>query len=85
MEWLRREENVQADALSNGDWSLFDTRLREGFEEKKIVWRVLGEVQQRGEELYKEVQALKEERRLANAAKGSRAAKKGKTKVLPKW
>ena len=84
LEWLRREENVQADALSNGDWSLFDTRLREGFEEKKIVWRVLGEVQQRGEELYKEVQALKEERRLANAAKGSRAAKKGKTKVLPK-
>ena len=85
LEWLRREENEQADALSNGDWSLFNPELRESFDERGVKWRILGEVQKRGEDLYKEVQALKEEKRLANAAKSSRAARKGKTKVLPKW
>ena len=85
LEWVKREENEAADALSNGDWSSFDEKLRVEVKSGEIEWRILKEVQERSEDLYKEIQDLKEQKKLANSQKGSSAAARAKGKVLPRW
>ena len=82
---MKREENEAADALSNGDWSSFDEKLRVEVKSGEIEWRILKEVQERSEDLYKEIQDLKEQKKLANSQKGSSAAARAKGKVLPRW
>ena len=83
LEWINREKNVEADELSNGDWSKFDLRRREELDLKgKHRWKILDEMQKRGQELYEELKRLKEEKSTAKLA-GGKAPRKGK--VLAKW
>jgi len=85
LEWVRREENVEADALSNEDWKDFSEELRDVRRPEEIGWKVLDKLQVRGEELYVQIQELKEQRskrkRVAGLGKACRASKK----VLSKW
>eukprot|EP00435_Cladocopium_sp_Y103_P048779 s1206_g14.t1 len=67
LEWVKRDENVEADDLSNGRWEDFDLANRVDFRGDCKDWIILDKVQARGEELYKEIQALKEQRRKSNA------------------
>lgn len=85
LEWIKREENQDADDLSNGDWRKFSEEMREDVRPETVEWRVLEKVQKRGEELYREVQALKEQKKAAKKAGGAGKASAGAKKVLPKW
>jgi hypothetical protein len=41
LEWAPRDQNEEADALTNGDFSLFDTRKRVVADLEEIRWLVL--------------------------------------------
>ena len=85
LEWIRRDDNVLADALSNEDWSSFNLDLRDTRRPEEMGWKVLDRLLARGDDLYREIQALKEQRSMARKmsapVKGHRAA----GKVLSKW
>lgn len=51
LEWIRREDNIEADALSNEDWGDFNEELREIRRPERIGWKVLDELKVRGEEV----------------------------------
>eukprot|EP00435_Cladocopium_sp_Y103_P016869 s1943_g4.t1 len=70
LEWVRREENTEADDLSNGNCEEFDAAMRVDFKGNCEDWLILDKVQMRGEELYKDIQALKEQRKRKNAEVG---------------
>ena len=59
LEWVRREENVIADDLSNGRCEAFKEENREVFAVKEGTWRVLSKLQKRSEELYEGLKSLK--------------------------
>ena len=83
LEWINRERNVEADDLSNGDWSKFDLSKREEIDLRgRHKWKILGEMQEESQRLYEELKKLKEEKSTAKLVCG-RA--KRKTKILAKW
>ena len=84
LEWVKRDMNVEADALSNGDWSKFSESKRIQFDMDNMGWKILPEIMARGEELYREVSKLKEEKKEEKKSKSARRAAGGR-KVLPKW
>ena len=85
LEWVKRDENTIADALSNEDWSEFEAEHREQRRPEEIGWKVLDRLQTRGEELYKEIQALKEQRSKEKARKFPVKKNGAVGKVLSKW
>ena len=50
LEWIRREDNMEADALSNEDWGDFN-ELGEIRRPERIGWKVLDKLKVRGEEV----------------------------------
>lgn len=85
LEWIKRDENTLADALSNEDWSEFDESLREVRRPEEIGWKVLDQLQVRSDDLYSEIQSLKEQRSLGKARKAPVKTNRAAGKVLPKW
>lgn len=85
LEWIRREENVIADDLSNGRCEAFKKENREVFEVKEGTWRVLSRLQKRSEELYEGLKSLKNQGKAVTKEGGHLAARKVRRKVLTKW
>jgi hypothetical protein len=56
LEWRRREENVEADDLSNGDFGKFCKDKRIPLKAEELNFEVLNRLMKRGEELYKQMQ-----------------------------
>ena len=56
LEWRRREENVEADDLSNGDFEKFCKDKRIPLKAEELNFEVLNRLMKRGEELYKQMQ-----------------------------
>jgi hypothetical protein len=54
---MRREGNQEADDLTNGDFTKFDSRLRMEVDLAKIKWLVLGDVLDWSKEIYDQVVA----------------------------
>ena len=83
LEWINRERNVEADDLSNGDWSKFDVQMREEFDHRgKHRWKILDEMQETSQKLYEDLRKLKEEKSTVKQT-GGRAQKRAK--ILTKW
>jgi ribonuclease HI len=85
LEWIKRDENTLADALSNEDWSEFDEGLREVRRPEEMGWKVLDRLQVRGDDLYSEIQSLKEQRSLGKVRRTPVKSNRAAGKVLPKW
>ena len=85
LEWIRRDENTEADDLSNEKWEGFCLERRELRRPEEIGWKIFDKMQVRSEDLYKEIQALKEQRVTDKSARrpGGRT-RPGKT-ALSKW
>ena len=62
LEWVPRERNEPADALSNLEFGQFDPRLRIPVNLAKLPFRVLPELLAAGKDLFEEIAAVKEER-----------------------
>jgi hypothetical protein len=73
LDWCPRELNVEADALANGDASLFDANLRVPLDLTNIDWIVLDKLMKHGEE-----------QELAKRSRPPPAPKAGGRKK-PKW
>ena len=82
IEWLKRDFNTKADDLSNGKTDEFEENLREEVTAERMNWRVLTGLQKKAEELYEELQKMKESKRHATLAEGTSRKKR---KVLAKW
>jgi hypothetical protein len=59
LEWAPRDQNEEADALTNGDFSLFDTKKRVVVDLEEIRWLVLPRMLVVAEGIYEAVQGRK--------------------------
>ena len=59
LSWLQRDSNSEADALTNGEFGLFDKGLRMACDLGKLEWLVLPKLMQASEDLYKDIIARK--------------------------
>ena len=59
LEWVPRDQNEEADALTNGDFTLFDPARRISVDPTKLEWIVLPRMMEVAENLYKETQAAR--------------------------
>ena len=76
VEWTPRAGNREADALANGDSSLFDPRRRVQLE-SDVQWEVLEQALRRGREAESETATARAEKKLPDRA--SKRMKKRKT------
>ena len=74
LEWVPREENDAADALTNYDFGEFSEELRVPVNVEEMPFQVLSEYLKASEALYQEVQALKQERKKGLPGKIARKA-----------
>ena len=74
LQWRKRDDNSEADALTNSDYSMFTPELRVGGKFGDIPWLVLGEIMDLSTKLYKEVTEQRGQR-------GPTQIKKGRTSI----
>ena len=74
--WLPRDENEEADALTNLDFRHFDARKRIAVDLDSIGFEVLPGLFEHGETYLKELNAQKEAAKAAAAKRGRRERKK---------
>ena len=60
LQWIPRDENSEADALTNGDYSAFAAEKRIQVDLEKIRWWVLPEMMATSQQLYEDIQKGKE-------------------------
>ena len=73
--WRKRDDNSEADALTNGDYKGFDPKHRVGTVFSAIPFMVLNEVMQLSAELYKEVSMQRSQRNTGDKPRKKTAAK----------
>ena len=93
LEWIPREQNTEADALSNGDWSAFDVGKR--VHPDLATWHVLDEMMKLAEPFQRDHEKVREQRRSGRTASTSsgpafvqltpRASKKAKLRYREPW
>ena len=83
LKWIKREENQEADDLTNEDFGKFSETLRRRITKETCPWEVLDELLPESEALYREVQAFKEEKK-EEKKKRSEEKKKGR-KFFGRW
>ena len=83
LRWAPREQNEEADALTNEDFTAFDPGRRVVVDLQKIQWLVLNDMMAVSENLYSEVRRQREAkpRGLGNLQK----AKGGSLRVRDPW
>ena len=56
LSWKRRDENIHADALTNGDFSLFSEGLRLRPDVSMLAWEVLPRLYKEALEMHESIQ-----------------------------
>lgn len=59
--WVPRDQNEEADALSNSDFESFSPDLRIEVDPAEICWKILPQMLEASEEIHREVQELRKE------------------------
>ena len=54
--WMPRDQNEEADALTNGDYSLFNPTNRVGATIEEVPWLILPRMMQVATDIYEDVQ-----------------------------
>ena len=78
--WVPREQNVEADALTNSCFEEFDVTRRIQVDPLALTWKVLPELLKVAEELYRKVSKAKEER-TADKRKDGHSCSKGQKRL----
>ena len=63
LDWLPRLQNREADALTNGDFSGFDPKLRVDIRPEYLLQAQFQDLLAKGSELYREVKELRAKRK----------------------
>jgi hypothetical protein len=74
LDWRRRDTNVEADSLTNGDYSLFNPSCRVEVDLVSVNWHVLSWLQSEAQSLYEQIRQSKQS--LAKQAKQEPSRKK---------
>jgi hypothetical protein len=83
LQWVKREDNSQADALTNQDYSLFKAEHRLGGSFADIKWKRLDAIMQASQELY---MRIAEQRKRATPVTSTPVERKNKKKTRSmKW
>ena len=64
LDWVPRDQNEPADALSNGDFAMFDEKRRVHIDLSQTKWLLLPEVLKVSAGLYQDIQTAKARRKL---------------------
>lgn len=85
LKWVKRDDNQDADDLSNLKFDNFDLGRRVEVKGEEIVWLVFGQMDKVSRELYEELQ--EEKNKAAGKKRKMHATSKGRKalKILPKW
>ena len=70
--WIPRLQNMEADAITNGDFQHFDPMLRIPVSLDQLQFRVLNELFEEGETYVAELECLKRRRRRSGCARSPR-------------
>ena len=82
LHWIPRDQNIEADALSNEVFNGFDLAKRVEVDLYKVTWKILPELMAAAEEVYLQIK----DARAAGQHLIGRAAKKSKSlKVTEPW
>ncbi len=65
LKWRRRDTNVPADALTNGDYSLFNPAMRIHIDVRNFPWLVLPWLTNEAGKMYEAISAAKDAAKLA--------------------
>ncbi len=84
MSWFPREQNVEADALTNGEFHNFDPSYRVEVSQELLGFDLLNELMESSSKLYLELEAGKKARALQPKVVLSKAARVPVTKKL-RW
>jgi len=68
LEWAPRQQNTEADALTNGEFGDFDPRLRLDIDPAKAEWRVLSDMIEAGGGMVEELRLAREAKKLEKSA-----------------
>ena len=68
LNWAPRQQNTEADALTNGEFGDFDPAHRIDLDPNKIDWLVLGEMIEAGGGMVEELRVAREKKRAEKAA-----------------
>ena len=68
LDWVPRDQNEPADALSNGDFAMFDEKRRVHIDMGQTKWLLLPEILEVSADLYKDVQTAKARRKLGGTS-----------------
>ena len=81
LKWVPREQNGEADALSNMDVKDFDAQLRIDIQPEHIPWKIMNKLLKASEELYLTIVETKQDRSHSIEARPSHR----KVKLLDDW
>ncbi len=59
LSWRNRDLNTEADALTNGDFSLFDDSRRTAVDPNNLRWHVLPSLEKEAPQMYSDMKELK--------------------------
>jgi hypothetical protein len=87
LDWVPRDDNVEADALTNMDLAMFDPLKERKVELGDLDMGLMDKLLIRGKELYKEVRELKDLRKNATEAilSGRRVKRRKKLRIRAPW
>ena len=87
LSWTPRDQNEEADDLTNSRFGRFDPALRINLEVSAIDWKVLPTMLKVAEELYADVQAMRQDgkSRMAEHGQAARLAKRKPLRERDPW
>ena len=68
LQWVPRDQNEEADALTNGHFNQFDPKLRMEINIADFKWLIMDKMLKVAEDVYQEVKSRREARRVTAAA-----------------
>ena len=85
LEWAPRDQNEEADALTNRDFSAFSPALRIDVKIEDLKWLVLDDLLKSADQLYQEVRAMREKSATPGQASAPPALKRASLRQRDPW
>ena len=83
--WTPRDQNEEADALTNGDFSAFDPSRRIPVNVESLAWKVLPRMMGIAGTLYQEVKTIKEQKKNTSDKPGKRRRPEERLRQRDPW
>lgn len=85
LEWVPRDQNEEADALTNEEFGAFDPGRRIDVKVEDLQWKILPEMLRVSEEVYKDLKAQREVRKASSAAPPPKLRPQERLRCRDRW